>query len=65
MDAPKSPGVTAEEADAAIAAAGRRVKTAIVMLERGCGRDEAEQRLREAEGFVRAAIGARPHGGTS
>jgi len=44
-------------AGAAIDAAGGSVKTAIVMLERGCGRDEAERRLIDADGFVRVAIG--------
>jgi N-acetylmuramic acid 6-phosphate etherase len=41
----------------AIDAAGRSVKTAIVMLKRGCSRAEAERRLAEADGFVRGALG--------
>jgi len=41
----------------AIDAADRSVKTAIVMLKRGCSRVEAERRLSEADGFVRAALG--------
>lgn len=41
----------------AIEAAGKSVKVAIVMLERGCARDEAERRLAAADGFVRAALG--------
>lgn len=40
----------------AIDAAGGSVKTAIVMLKLGCSRAEAEQRLQDAGGFVRAAI---------
>ncbi len=39
-----------------IEAAGKSVKTAIVMLKRSCSRDEAEERLRAAGGFVRGAI---------
>jgi N-acetylmuramic acid 6-phosphate etherase len=41
----------------AIRDAGGSVKTAVVMLRLGCSRAEAEDRLREAGGFVRAAIG--------
>jgi len=41
----------------AIDAADRSVKTAIVMLKRGCSRAEAERRLSQADGFVRAALG--------
>ena len=41
----------------AIEAAGKNVKTAIVMLKLGCKRDEAERRLAAADGFVRGAIG--------
>ena len=40
----------------AIDAAGGSVKTAIVMLECDTDRDDAERRLRDAGGFVRAAI---------
>jgi N-acetylmuramic acid 6-phosphate etherase len=49
-------GCTYEAAAAAIAAAGGRVKTALVMLATGVSRDEAERRLTRAEGFVRQAI---------
>jgi N-acetylmuramic acid 6-phosphate etherase len=49
-------GCTYEAAAAAIAAAGGSVKTALVMLATGVSRDEAEQRLTRAEGFVRQAI---------
>ena len=47
-----------DRAAGAITAAGGSVKTAIVMLRLGCPRDEAERRLREANGFVRGALGA-------
>ncbi len=53
-------GVDAAAAARAIEAAGRSVKVAIVMLERGCTRDEAEQRLARAGGFVRRALEERP-----
>ena len=41
----------------AIEAGGKSVKTAIVMVKLGCGRDEAERRLAAADGFVRGALG--------
>lgn len=44
----------------AIAAAGGHVKTAIVMLRRGVGREAAEGLLTEHGGFVRKAVGAPP-----
>jgi len=44
----------------AIADAGKSVKTAIVMLKLACPRAEAEARLARADGFVRAALEARP-----
>jgi N-acetylmuramic acid 6-phosphate etherase len=50
-------GVDYDTAARAIAAAGKSVKTAIVMLKLGCDRAEAEARLARAQGFVRAAIG--------
>ena len=53
-------GVDAAAAARAIEAAGKSVKVAIVMLERGCPRDEAEQRLARAGGFVRRALEERP-----
>jgi N-acetylmuramic acid 6-phosphate etherase len=49
-------GVTYDEAAHAIEAAGKRVKTAIVMLKCGCTRDEAERLLVQTDGFVRRAI---------
>ena len=49
-------GVDYDTAAAAIAEAGKSVKTAIVMLKRGCPRVEAESRLASAGGFVRAAL---------
>ena len=49
-------GVDYDAAATAIAAAGKSVKTAIVMLKLGCTREEAESRLASAKGFVRAAL---------
>lgn len=49
-----------DEADRVLPEAGGSVKTAIVMIRRGCGRDEAERRLAAAGGFVRAALEATP-----
>jgi len=45
-----------ETAARSIEAAGKSVKTAIVMLKLGCARDEAERKLAAAGGFVRAAL---------
>lgn len=42
----------------AIEAAGKSVKTAIVMVKLHCSRAEAERRLAAADGFVRGALGA-------
>jgi len=53
-------GVDYDSAAAAIADAGKSVKTAIVMLKLGCTRAEAESRLARADGFVRAALEAKP-----
>jgi N-acetylmuramic acid 6-phosphate etherase len=59
-------GASYADAARALEDAGKSVKTAIVMLLAGCSREEAERRLAEAQGFVRAAIrprapeGARP-----
>jgi N-acetylmuramic acid 6-phosphate etherase len=49
-------GVDYDAAASAIEAAGRSVKTAIVMLKAGCSREAAERRLAAANGFVRAAL---------
>lgn len=49
-------GVDYDTAARAIEEAGKSVKTAIVMLKRGCDRAEAEARLQRAHGFVRAAL---------
>lgn len=49
-------GCDREQAQAAYAASGENMKTAIVMLKRGCSKEEAETRLLSAEGFVRRAI---------
>jgi N-acetylmuramic acid 6-phosphate etherase len=52
-------GVDYGTAADAIAAAGKSVKTAIIMLKLQCSRAEAEARLARAHGFVRAAIEGR------
>lgn len=49
-------GVDYATASRAIEAAGKSVKTAIVMLKLGCDRAQAEGRLARAAGFVRAAL---------
>src|SRR5262249_1022699 len=46
-------GVDYDTAARAIEAAGKSVKTAIVMIRLACSREEAETRLRDAGGFVR------------
>lgn len=51
-------GVDYEAAARAIEAAGKSVKTAIVMLKLSCTRQEAEARLRRSSGFVRQALEA-------
>ena len=51
-------GCDYDAAAKAIEAAGKSVKTAIVMLKLGCGRADAEARLARAGGFVRAALEA-------
>jgi len=53
-------GVDREAARRAVAAADGRVKTAIVMLRRGVGREAAERLLEEAGGYARRAAGAPP-----
>jgi len=50
-------GCDYQQAAHAIEAAGKSVKTAVVMLKLGCTREEAERRLAEADGFVRGALG--------
>jgi N-acetylmuramic acid 6-phosphate etherase len=57
------PGLEYEAACAALDAAGGSVKTAIVMIQAGVDKSEAEARLARARGFVRGAlegVGARP-----
>ncbi len=49
-------GVGYEEAAAFLDQAGGHVKTALVMIKAGVSRDEAQKRLKKADGFVRAAI---------
>jgi N-acetylmuramic acid 6-phosphate etherase len=53
----RATGAAEAEAQAALAACGSRVKTAIVMIKAGVGAAEAEARLALAEGSVRAALG--------
>jgi len=53
-------GVSRERARAAIDAADRSVKLAIVMVRAGVGRDEARRRLEAAGGLVRHAVGDPP-----
>ena len=53
-------GVSRERARAAIEAADRSVKLAIVMVRAGLGHDEARARLEAAGGFVRRAVGDPP-----
>ena len=50
-------GVEDAQAERALADSGYRVKTAVVMLRSGCGREEAERRLLQAGGFLRRVIG--------
>jgi N-acetylmuramic acid 6-phosphate etherase len=49
-------GATAERAAELLAAAGRSVRTAIVMQKLGVGREAAEQRLAHAKGRIREAL---------
>jgi N-acetylmuramic acid 6-phosphate etherase len=56
-------GVDYDTAARAIGDAGKSVKIAIVMLKLGCSREEAENRLARAEGFVRAALEGVPASG--
>jgi len=53
-------GVEYDEAARVLSLAGGSVKTAIVMIRRGCDRAEAERRLAGAGGFVRAALEGTP-----
>jgi len=49
-------GVDYDAAARAIDAAGKSVKTAIVMIKRNCSRTDAEARLARSAGFVRRAL---------
>jgi N-acetylmuramic acid 6-phosphate etherase len=49
-------GVSRQQAEDALNACDRHAKTAIVMLKAGCTPEEAEARLRDADGFVAKAI---------
>jgi len=49
-------GVEYDEAADYLAQAGGHVKTALVMIKAHVNREEAQRRLEQADGFVRAAI---------
>lgn len=49
-------GLSYDEATRFLDQAGGHVKTALVMIKAGVTRNEAEERLRKAKGFVRSAI---------
>ncbi len=49
-------GVSKKEAEDALNLCGHNAKTAIVMLKTGCSAEEAERRLKDADGFVAKAI---------
>nr|BFF23872.1 hypothetical protein GCM10025732_18370 [Glycomyces mayteni] len=51
-------GAGPDEAEAALAASGNRVKTAVVMLELGVGAADAEARLERADGRLSGALAA-------
>lgn len=53
-------GTTREDAREAILAAGGSVKVAIVMVNRGVAREEAERLLETGQGFVRRVLGDPP-----
>ncbi len=54
-------GISYEEAEAYLQAAGGHVKTALVMILAGVDADEARKRLQQADGFVRQAIEGSKH----
>ena len=49
-------GVTRERAKEALLQSGDKVKTAILMILAGCGREEAEQKLEKTNGHIREAM---------
>lgn len=49
-------GVTRERAKEALLQSGDKVKTAILMILVGCGREEAEQKLKKTNGHIREAM---------
>ncbi len=49
-------GVTRERAKEALLQSGDKVKTAILMILAGCGREEAEQKLGKTNGHIREAM---------
>jgi N-acetylmuramic acid 6-phosphate etherase len=56
-------GVAYEQAEAYLQEARWHVKSALVMIKAGVSVDEAQVRLRQADGFVRAAIEGKPYKG--
>lgn len=49
-------GVAREQAKEALLQAGDKVKTAILMILVGCGREEAEEKLKKTNGHIREAM---------
>lgn len=49
-------GVTRERAKEALLQSGDKVKTAILMILAGCGREEAEEKLEKTNGHIREAM---------
>jgi N-acetylmuramic acid 6-phosphate etherase len=54
-------GLSYEQAESMLLGADWHVKTALVMIKAGVPKEQARQRLRDSDGFVRAAIDGRPH----
>jgi N-acetylmuramic acid 6-phosphate etherase len=52
-----------EQAESFLQEADWHVKTALVMIRAGVSKEEAQNRLRQADGFVRAAIDGKPYRG--
>jgi N-acetylmuramic acid 6-phosphate etherase len=45
-----------ETATQVLADSGNKVKTAIVMVKLKCSKEDAEERLKKADGFIRIAV---------
>ena len=52
-----------DEAERRLEMANGHVKTALVMIKSGVSKEEADGRLKQADGFVRAAIEGKPYRG--